>query len=40
MLQMVYCAMNGSNGGLAEVVDQNTLADGYIYVDLFCFTGQ
>ncbi len=32
--------MNGSNGGLAEIVDQNTLADGYIYVDIFCFAAQ
>lgn len=32
--------MNGSNGGLVEIVDQNTLADGYIYVDLFCFAAQ
>jgi hypothetical protein len=33
-------AMNGSNGGFAEIVDQNTLGDGYLYVDLFCFTAQ
>ena len=32
--------MNGSNGGLAEIVDQNTRADGYIYVDVFCFAAQ
>lgn len=29
--------MNGSNGGLMEISDLNGLADGNIYVDIFCF---
>lgn len=29
--------LNGSNGGLMKISDQNGLADGVIYVDLFCF---
>lgn len=35
--QMGTTFLSGSNGGMLDIVDQNTRGDGFIYVDLACF---